>query len=307
MSGTLPATESVDPRTAAIDLLPTLELARTLVEGHRAAVDAAAAAASDLGRAIDAVAAALRAGRRVFIVGAGTSGRLGVLDAAELPPTFGVDPELVRARIAGGDAALRRAVEGAEDDVVAGAAAVADTGAGDVVIGLSASGGAPFVLAALAAARARGAVTIGIANTADSPLGAQAEIGIVLATGAEPIAGSTRLRAGTAQKIALNTISTGAMIRLGKTYGNRMIDVVATNAKLRARALRLVREFAGGEVDAQALLGAAGGRAKTAVVMARLAVDRVRAEAALEASGGRLAAVIGTPPPDARAASGEPL
>jgi N-acetylmuramic acid 6-phosphate etherase len=307
VSGTLPATESVDPRTAAIDLLPTLELARTLVEGHRAAVDAAAAAASDLGRAIDAVAAALRAGRRVFIVGAGTSGRLGVLDAAELPPTFGVDPELVRARIAGGDAALRRAVEGAEDDVVAGAAAVADTGAGDVVIGLSASGGAPFVLAALAAARARGAVTIGIANTADSPLGAQAEIGIVLATGAEPIAGSTRLRAGTAQKIALNTISTGAMIRLGKTYGNRMIDVVATNAKLRARALRLVREFAGGEVDAQALLGAAGGRAKTAVVMARLAVDRVRAEAALEASGGRLAAVIGTPPPDARAASGEPL
>jgi N-acetylmuramic acid 6-phosphate etherase len=297
----LPATEAVDPATAQIDALADDELARALVEAHRAAVDAAAAAAPDVARAIAAVAASLETGGRILLIGAGTSGRLAVLDAAELPPTFGVQPDLVRARIAGGDAALRCAIEGAEDDGPAGPAAVGDVRAGDVVIGLSASGGAPFVRAAIAAARARGAVTIGIANAPGSPLPAESDIGIVLATGAEPIAGSTRLKAGTAQKIALNTISTGAMIRLGKTYGNRMIDVVVTNAKLRDRALRLVRELAG-DVDAAALLDAAGGRVKTAVVMARLGCDRVRAQAALDASRGRLSGVIGPPrttPPSA--------
>jgi N-acetylmuramic acid 6-phosphate etherase len=293
----LPATEAVDPRTAAIDTLPSLDLARLLVEAQRIAVDAAAAAAVDLAAAIDAVAAAVFAGRGVFVLGAGTSGRLGVLDAAELPPTFGVDPDLVQARIAGGDAALRNAIEGAEDDTAAGAAAVADVRAGDVVIGISASGGAPFVRAAIASARARGAVTIAIVNAAESPLGVEAEIAIVLATGAEPIAGSTRMKAGTAQKIALNTISTGAMIRLGKTYGNRMIDVVATNAKLRDRALRLVRELCGA-ADAVQLLDAAGGRVKTAVVMARLDCDRPAAEAALADARGRLADVIGPPRTD---------
>lgn len=299
MISPLPATESVDPRTATIDALPAVDLARLLVEAHRSAVDAAALAADDLARAIEAVAAALGAGGRVVVVGAGTSGRLAVLDAAELPPTFGVDPSLVQARIAGGDAALRQAVEGAEDDAAAGATAVAGLGAGDVVIGVSASGGAPFVRASLDAARAMGALTIGIANSPAAPLVAEADIGILLATGAEPIAGSTRMKAGTAQKIALNTISTGAMIRLGKTYGNRMVDVVATNAKLRARALRLVRELAG-DVDALALLGAAGGRVKTAVVMAHRGCDRAAAEAALAAAAGRLAAVIGvgrTAPP----------
>jgi len=294
VNGPLPATEAIDPLTAAIDTLASSELARVLVDAQRSAVEAAAAAAGDLARAIDAVAAALGAGRRVFVVGAGTSGRLGVLDAAELPPTFGVDPGLVVARIAGGDAALRSAVEGAEDDTAAGAAAVTDVRAGDVVIGLSASGGAPFVRAAIAATRARGAVTIAIVNAAESPLALEAEIGIVLATGAEPIAGSTRMNAGTAQKIALNTISTGAMIRLGKTYGNRMIDVVATNAKLRDRALRLVRELCAA-ADPAALLKAAGGRVKTAVAMDRLGCDRAGAEAALAAAHGRLAAVIGAP------------
>lgn len=291
MNGPLPATESVDLRTTAIGALPTIELARTLVEAHRAAVEAAAAAAPDLARAIAAVALALETGGRIFLLGAGTSGRLAVLDAAELPPTFGVDPNLVQARIAGGDAALRHAVEGAEDDVAAGAAAGADIRAGDVAIGLSASGGAPFVLAALAAARANGGLTIGIANSAGSALTWNADIGIVLATGAEPIAGSTRMKAGTAQKIALNTISTGAMIRLGKTYGNLMVDVVATNAKLRERALRLVREL-GGDVDAAALLEAAGGRVKTAVVMARLGCDRPAADSALADARGRLGAVL---------------
>jgi N-acetylmuramic acid 6-phosphate etherase len=301
VNGPLPATEAADPQTAAIDELPSVDLARLLVDGQRTAVDAAAAAAPDLARAIDAVAAALGSGRRVFVLGAGTSGRLAVLDAAELPPTFGVDPGLVQARIAGGDAALRTAVEGAEDDAAAGAAAIADAGAGDVVIGVSASGGAPFVCAALEGARGRGALTIAIVNAAGSPLANGAQIGIVLATGPEPIAGSTRMKAGTAQKIALNAISTGAMIRLGKTYGNRMIDVVATNAKLRERALRLVRELCG-PADAAELLQAAGGRVKTAVAMAHLRCDRASADAALGAAHGRLAAVIGAPrtsPPSA--------
>ncbi len=294
MSGPLPATEARDPATSGVDALSSAELAALLVEAHRSAVDAAAAAAGDLARAIDAVTDALAAGGRVILVGAGTSGRLAVLDAAELPPTFGLDPALVQARIAGGDAALRSAIEGAEDDAAAGAAAVSDAGRGDVVIGLSASGGAPFACAALSAARMKGARTIAVANVPASPLAALADIAVLLATGAEPIAGSTRMKAGTAQKIALNTISSGAMIRLGKTYGNRMIDVVATNAKLRARAVRLVREL-GGDVDAAQTLIAAGGRVKTAVVMLRLGCSRAEAESALDAAGGRLGAVIDSP------------
>lgn len=291
MADALPATEAVDPQTGAIDALATPELARTLVDAHRGAVQAAAAASDALAHAIDAVVDAIRAGHRVHYVGAGTSGRLAVLDAAELPPTFGVDPGLVGAIIAGGEPALRRAIEGAEDDAAAGAAAVAHVAAGDVVIGVSASGGAPFVCGAIRAARERGCTTIGIANVPAAPLANDAQIAIVLATGAEPIAGSTRMKAGTAQKIALNTISTGAMIRLGKTYRNRMVDVVATNAKLRARAERLVREIAG-DVDAAALLAQAGGRVKTAIVMGRTGCDRAGAEAKLAGVGDRLAAII---------------
>ncbi len=291
MSEALPATELADPRTAGIDGLATAELARMLVAVHARAVDAALAAADELAVAIDAVVAALSEGGRVLLFGAGTSGRLAVLDASELPPTFGVDPDVVQARIAGGDAALRRAIEGAEDDATAGASAAADAGPSDIVIGVSASGGAPYVCAALGAARSRGARTIGIANVPASVLVREAEVGIVLETGAEPIAGSTRLIAGTAQKIALNTISTGAMIGLGKTYGNRMIDVVATNAKLRARAVRLVHELVA-RSDATELLAQAGGRAKTAVVMGRFGCDRATAEAALAAAAGRLATVI---------------
>ena len=287
----LPATEALDPATAAIDRLDDAALARTLVEAHRGAVDAALAASEEIARATALVAGAIERGGRVVLVGAGTSGRLAVLDAAELPPTFGLDPALVEGRIAGGDAALRRAVEGAEDDAGAGARAVEDVAAGDVVIGISASGGAPFVRAALRAARERGAQTVGIVNAPDGALAREADVGIVAATGAEPIQGSTRMRAGTAQKIVLNAISTGAMIRLGKTYGNRMVDLVATNAKLRARSERLVREL-GGVADARALLDAAGGSVKTAVVMARRGVDRIEAERLLGDARGRLARVI---------------
>ncbi|MDQ6942472.1 MAG: N-acetylmuramic acid 6-phosphate etherase [Candidatus Eremiobacteraeota bacterium] len=287
----LPATESVDPATAGIDQLGDVALARVLVESHRAAVDAALAASGEIARATALVVAAIELGGRVVLVGAGTSGRLAVLDAAELPPTFGVDPALVEGRIAGGDGALRRAVEGAEDDAEAGALVVQDVGANDVVIGISASGGAPFVRAALRAARGRGARTVGIVNASGGEVARDADVGIVVATGAEPIAGSTRMRAGTAQKIVLNTISTGAMIRLGKTYGNRMVDVVATNAKLRARSERLVCDLAG-DVDARALLNAARGSVKTAVVMARRGVGREEAEALLRAARGRLALVL---------------
>ena len=288
----LPATEALDPATAQIDHLDDTELARVLIETHRTAIDAALAAAGEIARATTLVAEAIRRGGRVVLVGAGTSGRLAVLDASELPPTFGLHPGVVEGRIAGGDVALRHAVEGAEDDADAGARAVEDVGPNDVVIGISASGGAPFVRAALLAARERGTATIGITNAANGALARDADVGIVAATGAEPIQGSTRMRAGTAQKIVLNAISTGAMIRLGKTYGNRMVDVVATNAKLRARSERLVRDLAG-ETDARALLDRAGGSVKTAVVMARREVDRAEAERLLREADGRLARVIG--------------
>ena len=290
----LPSTESLDPATAEIDRLDDAALARVLVEAHRSAVDAALGAAEAIARATTLVVEAIENGGRVVLIGAGTSGRLAVLDASELPPTFGVDPALVEGRIAGGDAALRRAVEGAEDDADAGAHAVDDVAPGDVVIGISASGGAPFVRAAIAAARSRGARTVGIVNAPGGALADEAEVGIVAATGAEPIQGSTRLRAGTAQKIVLNAISTGAMIRLGKTYGNRMVDVIATNAKLRSRSERLVRDLAG-DVDARALLDAAGGSVKTAVTMARRGVDRAEAERLLRIARGRLARVIDAP------------
>jgi N-acetylmuramic acid 6-phosphate etherase len=227
----------------------------------------------------------------VIVLGAGSSGRLAVLDASELPPTFGFPSERYEGRIAGGDGALRRSIEGAEDDIGAGAACVADAGPSDVVIGLSASGSAAFVRGALVAARANGALTIALVNASDTPLSREADIAIEAVTAAEPIAGSTRMRAGTAQKIVLNTISTAAMIALGKTYRNRMVDVVASNAKLRARALRLVTELAG-NVDAAAVLEAAGGRVKTAVVMARRNVGRDAAERLLDDAGGRLAELM---------------
>ncbi len=288
MTKRLPSTESVDGRTANIDRVDTLTRVRLLIESQRGAVDAALAASGTIARAADSVAGALRAGGRVIVVGAGTSGRLGVLDASELPPTFGFPADRYVGRIAGGDGALRKSVEGAEDDAAAGAASVADVVAGDVVIGVSASGSAAFVQSALAAARTNGALTIAVVNAADTALARMADLAIEALTAAEPIAGSTRMRAGTAQKIVLNAISTAAMIALGKTYRNRMVDVVASNAKLRARAERLVGELAG-EVDAAALLSAAGGSVKTAVVMARRGVDRSAAEALLAAAGGRLA------------------
>jgi N-acetylmuramic acid 6-phosphate etherase len=291
MTERLPSTESVDGKTVDIDRVDTATRVRLLIESQHGAVDAALAAADAIAQAADAVAAALRAGGRVIVLGAGTSGRLAVLDASELQPTFGFPRERYEGRIAGGDGALRRSIEGAEDDIGAGAAIAADAGPKDIVIGLSASGSAAFVRGALVAARGNGAMTIALVNASDTPLAREADLAIEVITAAEPIAGSTRMRAGTAQKIVLNTISTAAMIALGKTYRNRMVDVVASNAKLRARALRLVTELAG-NVDAALLLDAAGGRVKTAVVMARRNVDRVAAERLLDDAGGRLAQLM---------------
>ena len=287
----IPQTEALDPATVAIDRLDDVALATMLVAAHRVAVDAALAASDAIARATALIAHALAQGGRAIVVGAGTSGRLAVLDASELPPTFGFEPSRFEGRIAGGDAALRRAVEGAEDDERAGAQCVADVSASDVVVGVSASGAAPFVRAALHAARERGARTIAIVNAPHSPLAQESDIAIEALTGAEPIQGSTRMRAGTAQKIVLNALSTGAMIRLGKTYGNRMVDLVASNAKLRARSERLVRELAGVN-DARELLDAAGGSVKTAIVMARRGVGRDEAERLLAQAQGRLARVI---------------
>jgi N-acetylmuramic acid 6-phosphate etherase len=292
----LPTTEAVDSGTVDIDTLPGSKRVHLLIEAQLAAVDAAIDAEPSIVLAVEIVTKALREGGRVVVIGAGTSGRLAVIDAAELWPTFGFASDRYEGRIAGGDAALRTSVEGAEDDVAAGEAAAADLGPGDVALAVSASGSAPYVCAALRVARGRGVYTIALVNARKSELAAYADVTIEAITGAEPIAGSTRMRAGTAQKIVLNTISTAAMIGLGKTYRNRMVDVVASNAKLRARAERLVREFGGDTVDAPALLEAAGGNAKCAIVMARQSVDRDAAERLLAEAGGRLGAVIDVPP-----------
>lgn len=290
MSDTLPATEQRSGDSADLDLLETGELVELIARDQERALGAVEHAAPAIARVVDAVTDRLARGGRLHYIGAGTSGRIGVLDASEIPPTFGAPPELVRGHIAGGEHALTRAVEGAEDDGDAGAALVDDVvTAGDAVIGLSASGGAPFVVRALERARAIGAYTAAIVNTEDSPLAAVAHDAIVLTTGAEVLTGSTRLKAGTAQKVALNTISTAIMVRLGKVYDNLMVDVVASNAKLRARALRLVQLLTGLDAEpAQTLLDAASGRVKVAVVMARCHVGAAKAVALLERERGFL-------------------
>ncbi len=265
-----PATEARSETTRGLDTLATTELVAVLVREQSRALEAVDRATTSIARVVDIVVERLRAGGRLLYVGAGTSGRLATLDAAELPPTFGTSPSLVVAHVAGGDAALVRAVEGAEDDADAGVAAMREVTARDVAIGISASGAAPFVIAALRRARAAGAITVGIANDPHAALFTVSDMHVALETGAEPIAGSTRLLAGTAQKLVLNAISTATMVRLGKVYDNFMVDVVATNAKLHRRALRLLTELAGVEGSrAAALLEASGGSVKVAVAMVR--------------------------------------
>ncbi len=294
MSADLPATEHVAPETAGLDLMATSQLVATLVAEQRGAAEAVAAQTQRIAAAVDEIAARIARGGRLHYAGAGSSGRLGALDAAEMPPTFGTPAETVRAHVAGGNEALGRAVEGAEDDRAAGAAAMSQhVQADDAVVGISAGGTAAFVLGAIERAREIGAYTVVLVNTESSALEAAAENAIVLATGAEAIAGSTRMKAGTAQKIALNAISTAVMVRLGKVHDNLMVDLVATNQKLRDRALRLVCAIAG--VDrprAGELLTRASGRVKVAVVMQRRGLDVETAEALLAQHDGVLRAVL---------------
>lgn len=287
-------TEQLNPRTADLDLLDSLGILSRLNDEDLTVAPAVRVALPALARAVDLAVERWERGGRVVLFGAGTSGRLALLDAAELRPTFGVPADRYVARLAGGAGAFQVAVEGAEDDASAGARAAADLRPLDVAFGIAASGRTPWVLGALAAARRRGAGTIALACVAHPALAAQADVAIVVETGPEAVAGSTRLKAGTAQKLALNAFSTALMVRLGKVYGNCMVDVQATNEKLRQRALRLVERVAGADAaTAAAALGEAGGEVKTAIAMLRLGVGVADARARLGAHGGRLRRVLG--------------
>jgi N-acetylmuramic acid 6-phosphate etherase len=289
VSDELPDTEAANPRSAGLDLLASPELVQLLADVQHRAVDAVATHADAIAGIVDAIVERLKRGGRLHYVGAGTSGRIAALDAAEMPPTFGTDASLVRAHVAGGRDALLRAIEGAEDDAAAGAAAMDGVGPDDAVVGLSASGGAKFVIAAIERARALGAYTAAIVNSRRTVLAAAAQTAIVLETGPELLTGSTRLKAGTAQKIALNAISTAVMVRLGKVHGHLMVDVVATNHKLRGRAVRLVCTLTGAsEEEARALLASAGGSVKVAAVMQRHGVGAERAAELLAGTRGLL-------------------
>ena len=290
------ATEGLLPGLNELDRWPAGTVARSVIEAELQARGALERAIPAVAAAADAITARMRNGGRLFTLGAGTPGRLAVLDAAELGPTFSAPPGLVVALLAGGAGAMVEAVEGAEDDPEAAAAALDahGLGVGDAVVGIAASGRTPFVLGGVRHARARGALTVGVANNAGTPLAAAAELVIEVLTGAELIAGSTRMKAGTAQKIVLNALSTAAMVGLGKTYGARMVDVRASNAKLRRRALRTVREVGGvAEAEAEAALAASGGRLKVALVALLAGVDADEAAARLDRTGGRVREALG--------------
>ncbi len=240
-------TEGRNPRTLHIDEIPTLEMVTLMNNENRVVEDAIATQLPAIAAAVDLIAAAFEKGGHLIYIGAGTSGRLGVVDASECPPTFGVDPYLVRGIIAGGEGAMFRAVEGAEDDEARGREELLADGvtAGDVVVGLSASGGAPYVLGALKAAREVGAVPIGITCNPDSRMHPHCDVIIAPFVGPEVITGSSRLKAGTAQKLVLNMLSTGAMIKTGHVIGNLMVNVRPTNIKLRDRCIRILMELTG--------------------------------------------------------------
>jgi N-acetylmuramic acid 6-phosphate etherase len=288
------ATERANPRSRALDLLRPREIAALMNREDRRAVLAVGRVRAEISAAVSMIVAALESGGRLFFVGAGTSGRLGVLEAAECPPTFGTRPQLVQAIMAGGRGAVFRSREGAEDDERAARRAVrARVRRGDVVVGISASGVTPFVRAGLAAARKRGARTVLISCNATRPGKAFADIRIVPATGPEVLAGSTRLKAGTATKLVLNTLTTAVMTGLGRVYGNRMVDLQPRSAKLRERALRLIAEVAGvSRGSALQAFEASGRRVRVAIVIARNGWEAVEASRALRAAGGSLRVVL---------------
>lgn len=294
-------TEQRNPRSARVDQV-AVEGGFDIINAEDATVAAAVAQAKPaICRTVECVVASLRSGGRLLYVGAGTSGRLGVLDAAECPPTFLSEPHWVQGIIAGGETALRRPVEGAEDDTDAAEAVIDERNAGehDVVVGIASGGTTPFVHAALARAKQRGATTVFIACVPESELPDQADISIRVLTGPEVVTGSTRMKAGTATKLVLNTITTLAMIHLGKVHGNLMVDVdTSTNAKLVDRAIRIIGMETGlDRVAAEQLLRQAGGRAKTAIVMHHRRVDATRAEQLLAEHDGIIHRVLGTDRP----------
>ncbi|MEV7726600.1 N-acetylmuramic acid 6-phosphate etherase [Streptomyces sp. NPDC087917] len=288
-------TEAFRPELAEIDRLSTLEITR-IMNAEDATVPAAVAGQLEvIAAAVDGIATRMARGGRLVYAGAGTAGRLGVLDASECPPTFNTDPSRVVGLIAGGPSAMVKAVEGAEDSEELAAEDLAALGIGpdDTVIGISASGRTPYAIGAVTAARARGALTVGLSCNAGSALAAAADHGIEVVVGPELLTGSTRLKAGTAQKLVLNLISTVTMIRLGKTYGNLMVDVRASNEKLRARSRRIVSLATGAEdAEIEAALTATDGEVKNAILVILGGVDGPTAAALLATSQGHLRAAL---------------
>lgn len=289
-------TEERNPLTRDIDTLPTLDMLTLINDEDQKVALAVRAELPNIAIAVDAITARMQRGGRLIYIGAGTSGRLGVLDASECPPTFGTPPELVVGLIAGGPAALTEAVEGAEDDWYSGTQQIAELNVNenDCVIGIAASGRTPYAIGGLQESKKRGALTVSIACNRPSSLEGMAEIGITPVVGPEVVSGSTRLKAGTAQKIVLNMISTAVMIRLGKTYSNLMVDVQPTNVKLRQRALRIVADATGLDLKrATEVLSACNGEVKTAIVAILAEVSPEIARIRLHETGGYVRKAIG--------------
>lgn len=287
-------TESRSPATENLDGLATPDLVRVLHEADREAIAAVDAELPRIAEAVDAIVSRLEHRGRLFYLGAGTSGRLGVLDASECPPTYNTPPGMVQGLIAGGDAALRSSIELAEDDETQGRCDLQSQtfSPKDVLVGIAASGRTPYVLGGMKYARELGAYCIGLSCVPGSPVAQAADLAITPATGPEPVTGSTRMKAGTATKLVLNMLSTGAMVRLGYVFGNLMVNVQPTNAKLRDRATRIIATITGlAYGDAADLLSTAGS-VKTAIVMHRLGIGRVEAEKRLAAAHGRLRPII---------------
>ena len=290
---TLP-TEARNPASEHIDQLPTLDMLRIINEEDAKVAAAVAAELPNIAKAVDAIAARFEQGGRLFYIGAGTSGRLGVLDASECPPTFSVPPTLVQGLMAGGDEALRKSSEATEDIPEQGAADL--TAAGftqqDTLVGIAASGRTPYVIGAMQHAKSLGALTISLTCVPNSQMAAIADIAIAPVTGPEILTGSTRLKAGTATKLVLNMLSTGVMIKTGAVYGNLMVNVQPTNAKLVDRAQRIIAAATGVDMATAACLLEESGSVKTAIAMQKLSLDRAAAEAKIKAAHGRLAAAL---------------
>lgn len=291
----LPLTEQRNPRTADLDTLPAQELVRLMNEEDATVAPAVARAIPQIAAAVETIVRILRQGGRLIYVGAGTSGRLALLDALECPPTFNTDPQQVQAVVAGGAGSDVSSSAESEDRADLGRQAMADrtVGSNDVVVGVAASGTTPFTVAAVEEARRRGASTVALCCVPDSPLARAAEVAIVPVVGPEVLTGSTRLKAGTAQKLVLNTLSTAAMVRLGKAYRNLMVEVQPRNEKLRARAERILMEAVGVTApEARRWLGRAGGNLKVAIVMASSGVDRRDAVRLIAVAGGHVRGAI---------------